>query len=910
MKKLFLSLFFLIFIQLLGFSQSFLKTNGKAIVNENGDTVQIRAMGLGGWMLQEGYMLQTSDFANAQFEIRAKIEDLIGEEDTQLFYDKWLQNHTSKSDVDSMASWGFNAVRLPMHYKLFTLPIEDEPVPGEHTWLTKGFELTDSLISWCKANDMYVLLDLHAAPGGQGYESAISDYDPSKPSLWERKANRDKTKALWKKLAERYADEPTVMGYDLLNEPNWNIPGNALLRQLYKEITDSIRSVDTRHMIFIEGNWFANDFTGLTPPWDDNMVYSPHKYWSFNDQGSIHWVIAIRDAYNIPIFFGESGENSNSWFTEAIRLFEDNGLGWAWWPLKKIESISCPLSIVKTPEYETLLEYWKGNTNRPSAAFAKATLLELTENLKTENCIFQKDVIDAMFRQVYDLSTKPFYVHNIPGVIYASDYCMGRQGIAYFDDGFADYHLSTNSYTAWNQGWAYRNDGVDIEKIPEGDHSNGYGIGWIGTGEWMKYDIKVTEPGLYDAKLRVASNSSNGLCHFETNNSPVSPLKTIPNTGGWQTWSYVTIPDIVLSPTDSQIVFFADREGFNLSSFEFIRKGNSSDIQAQFLQAKTVDSQTIKFSINKAFKQPLPGVPAGISIHVNSVKVNILDINPDPNNPRSLLINIENELKSSDMIRISYSGNLVYAEDGTLLQAFSNKIVENTLIIYHPIPGKIEAEDYYHQVGLALENCTDAGGGQNIAYLGSGDYAEYYVNVNQAGTYNVEYRTAALNNNGKITLQLVEDDNTFTDLHTVNFSPTGGWQSWKSTFETLDLPKGQHKLRLLIQASDFNINWFNFSFLSPTTDQGMFFDFKVYPNPSTGRFEISADLPAFKAPPVLKIINEQGMLIEKLTIIPDDQNFVQQSIDLTAYPNGLYYLGIEIEGNLSRIQPLLKTSAD
>ena len=174
-----------------------------------------------------------------------------------------------------MKAWGFNSVRLPMHYNLFTLPIEEEPVPGENTWLEIGFELTDSVVSWCKQNEMYVILDLHAAPGGQGYDAAISDYDPSKPSLWESVENRNKMASLWKRLAEIYVDEDWVAGYDLLNEPNWDLPNGTALRNLYEQCTDSIRSVDPDHIIFVEGNWWANDFTGLTPPWDDQLVYSP-----------------------------------------------------------------------------------------------------------------------------------------------------------------------------------------------------------------------------------------------------------------------------------------------------------------------------------------------------------------------------------------------------------------------------------------------------------------------------------------------------------------------------------------------------------------------------------------------------------------------------------------------------------
>ncbi len=261
------------------FSQG-LRTQGKNIVDQEGNEVILRGIGLGGWMLMEGYMMQSSDVADTQHEFRERLVALMGQEKTDTFFDAWLANHVTKADIDSLASWGYNSVRLPMHYNLFTLPIEDEPVQGQNTWLTKGFDIVDSLLLWCEQNSMYLILDLHAAPGGQGYNAAISDYDPDKPSLWESQENKNKTVALWARLAERYADEPWIGGYDLLNEVNWDLPGGTALRLLYEKITDSIRAVDDTHIIFIEGNWFANDFTGLTPPWDDNMAYSFHKYWN------------------------------------------------------------------------------------------------------------------------------------------------------------------------------------------------------------------------------------------------------------------------------------------------------------------------------------------------------------------------------------------------------------------------------------------------------------------------------------------------------------------------------------------------------------------------------------------------------------------------------------------------------
>jgi len=140
----------LLFISRLLSAQGFLKTDGPQIVNEKGEKIIFRGMGLGGWMLQEGYMLRVQGIGQQQNVIRAKIEDLIGKEKTEEFYNTWLANHTRKIDIDSMKAWGFNSVRLPMHYNLFTLPVEEEPLVGLNAWNPKGFALTDSLLVHCQ----------------------------------------------------------------------------------------------------------------------------------------------------------------------------------------------------------------------------------------------------------------------------------------------------------------------------------------------------------------------------------------------------------------------------------------------------------------------------------------------------------------------------------------------------------------------------------------------------------------------------------------------------------------------------------------------------------------------------------------------------------------------------------------
>jgi aryl-phospho-beta-D-glucosidase BglC (GH1 family) len=255
-----------------------------------------------------------------------------------------------------------------MHYNLYTLPVEAEPIAGQNTWLKKGFDMTDSLLAWCKANGMYLILDLHAAPGGQGNDVNISDRDPAKPSLWESPANQQKMIALWRKLAERYAHEPAIGGYDIINEPNWGFEdpkdirgtrekANKPLRELMMQITAAIREVDKEHIIIIEGNGFGNNYNGIFPLWDDNLVLSFHKYGNYNTEKSIQNFLDWQDQYNVPLWLGESGENSNTWFTEAIQLVEKRTIGWSWWQLKKM-GINNPLEIKLTPSYQLLLNNW------------------------------------------------------------------------------------------------------------------------------------------------------------------------------------------------------------------------------------------------------------------------------------------------------------------------------------------------------------------------------------------------------------------------------------------------------------------------------------------------------------------------------------------------------------------------
>jgi endoglucanase len=562
-----------------------LKVKGKAIVDAKGNEVILRGMGLGGWMLQEPYMLQLSGAAQNQGNIQEKTTDLIGKEKTAQFYDAWLMNHCTKADIDSLAAWGFNSVRLPMHYNLFTLSTEEEPIKGKNTWVNKGFELTDKLLSWCKANKIYLVLDLHAAPGGQGNDIAISDRDTSKQYLWTSKANQQKTIALWQKLAERYKNEAWMGGYDLINEPNYGFQntndkngcaetGNEPLVQLYKDITAAIRKIDKQHIIYIEGNCWANNYNGIFPLWDDNMVVSFHKYWNTTDKASIQGFLNMRDKYNVPLWMGETGENSNTWFTNAIQLFEENKVGWTWWPLKKI-GINNPMQIKSNSNYQAIVDYWKGKGTKPSAETAFRGLMQLAKDSKTSNTIMQRDVIDAMTRQIKTNETLP-YKNNIiqnNSILYAVDYDLGKREYAYADKDSGNYWVSNNIRTEWNKGWKYRNDCVDIEPCKD-SITNGFSIGWIEDGEWMQYTIYSNNETIYDVNLRTSSKENGTQLSFLLNNEKTTTA--LPMTGDYGLWQTTTIKNIRLAKGWNKIRLLATKGGFNLNYIQFVDNSNTT----------------------------------------------------------------------------------------------------------------------------------------------------------------------------------------------------------------------------------------------------------------------------------------------------------------------------------------------
>ncbi|WP_308515953.1 cellulase family glycosylhydrolase [Sphingomonas flavescens] len=535
--------------------EGFLDVRGKEIVDGTGKPVILRAMGLGGWMLQEGYMLNLGELGQ-QHVIHRKLAALAGQDAVDQFQQAWLDNHMTRADMDALGRWGFNAVRLPMHQALF---LDTDAPAGQDRWREDGFRRVDRLLEWAAANRMWVILDLHAAPGGQGTDLAISDRDPSKPSLWDSAENQRRTVALWRELARRYANNPWVGGYDILNEPNWDFDGpggghgcedkrNAPITALYKKITTAIREHDRDHLIVIEGNCWGNNYAGIMPDWDGKLVLSFHKYWNRNDNASIDGILKLREATGRPIWLGESGENSNAWYRDAIKLVERHKIGWAWWPLKKL-GFNNPLEVVPNPGWKRVVAYLTGKGPKPTASEARAAMLTLANHdIAYANNIVHPDVIDAMFRQPHDdraIAFKPHRLRAAPLTIAAVDYDLGPPGVAYFDKVDANYHVTTGGERVeWNDGRTYRNDGVDIARDEAGQPY----VTAFEAGEWMQYTVKADRQAERTVSLDLGSEAP---AELTVNIGGGTTLRlNVEATTGWQT---LTLPPTLFQRGDNRL---------------------------------------------------------------------------------------------------------------------------------------------------------------------------------------------------------------------------------------------------------------------------------------------------------------------------------------------------------------------
>lgn len=255
-----------------------LRPVGKGLVTADGKVVTLRGVNLGNWLLLEPWMfgLDQSDAPGGfpdQATILSVLTDRFGPERTHELMEVYRANWITPRDMAVIRSFGFNTVRLPFHYSL----LEDDAQPM--TLREDAFKWLDHAVAMADDAGLYMILDLHGVPGGQSIDAPTGQVDQNR--LWTDRLAQERTIWLWSQLAERYRDHPTVVAYDVVNEPfgDFKTDISPIMADLFGRLHDAIRAVDAHTLIYAPGTLQGIAFYG--DPSDrgwSNVGFTEHAY--------------------------------------------------------------------------------------------------------------------------------------------------------------------------------------------------------------------------------------------------------------------------------------------------------------------------------------------------------------------------------------------------------------------------------------------------------------------------------------------------------------------------------------------------------------------------------------------------------------------------------------------------------
>lgn len=376
--------------------RGFAHTRGRDIVDGRGQVLRMRGTSLGNWLVTEGYMFGFAGGPQSRREIEQMTRELLGPEGAERFWQQYRERWVTAADIHLLHEAGVNTLRIPLHYGFFAT--DDGP----------GFALVDRVVGWCREEGIGVILDLHAAPGGQTGTN-IDDSD-GYPWLFHSPRAQAELLAVWERLARHYARDTTVIGYDLLNEPIPHYPKlrelNGELEPLYRKLVGAVRAVDRNHIVFLGGAQWDSNFEVFGPPVDSNVAYTFHTYWTPPEQTTIQRFVDFGKKYNVPLWLGESGENTDEWIGQFRTLLEKNYIGWTFWPYKKLAKSSAFVTVMPPEGWDQVVAFAKlprgtGQTEerlkvRPEQAVLERAFAGLLENVAVERCTVNEGYLTAL----------------------------------------------------------------------------------------------------------------------------------------------------------------------------------------------------------------------------------------------------------------------------------------------------------------------------------------------------------------------------------------------------------------------------------------------------------------------------------------------------------------------------------
>ncbi len=380
-------------------AEAFVQVRGRQLFTPKSEPLLLRGINLGNWLLPEGYMLRFEK-AGSPWMIENVVAELLGDVAAARFWHEWQQHYITREDIAFIKRLGLNSVRVPFNWRVLV------SATYPHTLEGPGWALLDRVVTWCREEGLWVVLDLHGAPGGQ--TGANIDDSRGRPLLFDDPDAQALTIELWTALARRYRDEPTVIGFDLLNEPIADYHDQAhydpRLAPLYRRIGDAVRAVAPHQILFLGGAQWNTDFEAVGPPFAPNTVYTFHTYWTAPDVSAIERYLAVREQYQVPLWLGESGENTDEWISSFRQVLEAQDIGWCFWPYKKLDATSCIASIPPPRDWPAIIAYAEAPRGTydeiraalPSLDVAQRALAELLENLRLSQNRLNRGYIEAL----------------------------------------------------------------------------------------------------------------------------------------------------------------------------------------------------------------------------------------------------------------------------------------------------------------------------------------------------------------------------------------------------------------------------------------------------------------------------------------------------------------------------------
>lgn len=379
----------------------FVSVSGTDLVRPDGSKLYIRGTNLGNWLNPEGYMFGFSK-TNSPHMIDLMFRQLVGSGATDRFWREFKDNYITRADIDYIAATGANTVRLPFNYKLFT----DEDYMGS-TGNHDTYARIDSLVEWCRADGLYLILDMHDCPAGQTGDNIDDSY--GYPWLFEDAEAQQLFLDIWTDIARHYKDEPVILGYELMNEPiahyfDDKAELNARLEPLMKRGVEAIRSVDPDHIILLGGAQWNGNFEPFTDwTFADNIMYTCHRYGGDATRDAIASIIEFRDRTGLPMYMGEIGHNSMQWHTDFCNVLEANNIGYTFWPYKK-KGDSCMMGITAPEGWQAVIDFAEADRSsysairkaRPDVEASRRAMADFVRASRLEACTPQTDYIRSI----------------------------------------------------------------------------------------------------------------------------------------------------------------------------------------------------------------------------------------------------------------------------------------------------------------------------------------------------------------------------------------------------------------------------------------------------------------------------------------------------------------------------------